>query len=210
MQEARTDLTQYITAGVDYVGFGFRFLPVMFIDPLQYYGKKEDAPPERPHQYGYWCHLWTDDGYENDLTAFAGRIGLRADFGQYGGSIQKYHFDLRPSKRKLALAAGAVERGLEDWIESCTALQPPHALALPLSENVYSFARPVEQRTVLKVLRGAVYAVADNGISLMETLIAPARRDYHIARFENEPLLVTTWREDTVIEVTQRAGSDHG
>lgn len=195
---------QVIHIGQEHIGTAYHFEPVIFVDAPLFYGKKEQAPPDRPHHHGWWSHCWTDDGFENELTAFCGALGLRADYGQYGGAVKKYHFDLRPRKYKLALAGGAVERPLQDWIESTTSGGVPRALRLTQLGVAYQFDRPVGQRTVLKVLRGAVHATVENGISLLDTLTAPTRKEFFPTRFPNEPLLVSTWDAQTVIEVTNR------
>jgi hypothetical protein len=51
------------------------------------------------------CHLFTD-GPVDELHAFAVRIGMKRTWFQ-DKSVQ--HYDLTPSRRRLAVAAGAVE-----------------------------------------------------------------------------------------------------
>jgi hypothetical protein len=53
------------------------------------------------------CHL-TTDGDAAELHAFAARIGLRREWCQYPDDHPLLHYDLTPSKRAQALAAGAV------------------------------------------------------------------------------------------------------
>lgn len=53
-----------------------------------------------------WCHLTADTTEE--LMAFAERIGLKSKYLQFPGTW-KEHFDVTESKRKLAVANGAVE-----------------------------------------------------------------------------------------------------
>lgn len=57
----------------------------------------------REYPSGHWCHLTTDGPIE-ELHAFAQKIGLKREWFQDG---RIPHYDLRPSKRRKALAAGA-------------------------------------------------------------------------------------------------------
>jgi hypothetical protein len=59
----------------------------------------------RRHRSGWWCHMVSDRSVE-ELHAFALEIGLRRRWFQDG---PRPHYDLRPSKRRLALAKGAKE-----------------------------------------------------------------------------------------------------
>lgn len=66
---------------------------------------------------GLWCHLWADE--PDELHAFARKIGLKREWAQVSrGTIVKefLHYDLRPSKRELAVRHGAVELSLKDWL----------------------------------------------------------------------------------------------
>lgn len=64
-------------------------------------------------QSGKWCHMWSDTSDE-ELDTFAKVIGLRKSWAQNRPGF--YHYDLRPSKRKLALSKGAEFMRLRDWI----------------------------------------------------------------------------------------------
>ena len=59
----------------------------------------------RRHRLGWWCHMVSDRSVE-ELHAFASEIGLRRRWFQDG---PRPHYDLRPSKRRLAVAKGAKE-----------------------------------------------------------------------------------------------------
>jgi hypothetical protein len=59
----------------------------------------------RRHRSGLWCHMVSDRSVE-ELHAFASEIGLRRRWFQDG---PRPHYDLRPSKRRLAVAKGAKE-----------------------------------------------------------------------------------------------------
>lgn len=70
---------------------------------------------------GPWCHLWMDDGTEDSdvLHLFAESIGLKRKWSQCSRSSwgSFYHYDLRPSKRVLAIASGAVEREFLEFVK---------------------------------------------------------------------------------------------
>jgi hypothetical protein len=69
---------------------------MIYVDQLFDYGSK-----------GLWCHMMTDhDGDLENLHRFAKRIGLRREWFQPHDAIP--HYDLRPSKRVLAIKNGAV------------------------------------------------------------------------------------------------------
>ena len=59
----------------------------------------------RHHRSGWWCHMVSDRSVE-EMHAFASEIGLRRRWFQDG---PRPHYDLRPSKRRLAVAKGAME-----------------------------------------------------------------------------------------------------
>lgn len=54
----------------------------------------------------YWSHLFTD-GKDEELHAFAERIGMKRQWAQ--GSGNRLHYDLVPPKRALAVRFGAKE-----------------------------------------------------------------------------------------------------
>ena len=54
-----------------------------------------------------WSHLFADS--EGELDAFALRIGLKHSWGQHRGRPGRFHYDVIPSKRALAIKAGAIE-----------------------------------------------------------------------------------------------------
>lgn len=56
-----------------------------------------------------WCHMITD-GDDDELHALAQKIGLKRSW--YQGD----HYDLTPSKRALAIKAGAVEIDVQDLV----------------------------------------------------------------------------------------------
>ena len=68
--------------------------------------------PVRQHQSGEWCHMVSDKSLE-ELHAFAATIGLKRKAFQ---STSRSHYDLRPSKRRLAVSMGAQEVGMRDLV----------------------------------------------------------------------------------------------
>ena len=67
---------------------------------------RADVPNGARTVRGVWCHMTADTRAE--LDAMADRIGLRRSWIQHPGTW-KEHYDLTQSKRRLAVAAGAVE-----------------------------------------------------------------------------------------------------
>jgi hypothetical protein len=65
---------------------------MIYIDDLFEWGKR-----------GSWCHMVTDGNLE-ELHTFAAKIGLKRCWYQ---SQSHPHYDLRPSKRDLAIKNGA-------------------------------------------------------------------------------------------------------
>lgn len=81
---------------------------MIFVDALVTHPATKDADARRVGaRHGHrWCHLFTDGALE-DLHTFALQIGLRRAWFQAHERLP--HYDLTPPRRKLALAAGAVE-----------------------------------------------------------------------------------------------------
>ena len=68
--------------------------------------------PIRRHQSGEWCHMVSDESLE-ELHEFAATIGLKRKAFQ---GVSRPHYDLRPSKRRLAVSMGAEEVGMKDLV----------------------------------------------------------------------------------------------
>jgi hypothetical protein len=68
----------------------------------------------RRHRSGWWCHMVSDRSVE-ELHAFASEIGLRRRWFQDG---PRPHYDLRPSKRRLAVDKGAKEVNVRVLVRS--------------------------------------------------------------------------------------------
>lgn len=60
------------------------------------------------------CHMVADSS--DELHAMAARIGVSARWLQHGGTPRE-HFDICMSKRKLAIAAGAIEISVRQTAE---------------------------------------------------------------------------------------------
>lgn len=54
---------------------------------------------------GRWCHMVSNESVD-ELISFAKKIGLREEWLQ---TSVVHHFDLRPSKRRMAIHHGARE-----------------------------------------------------------------------------------------------------
>lgn len=54
-----------------------------------------------------WCHLWADT--EEELHAFARRLGLKKAWFQQPPKASWKHYDIVSTKRPKALALGAIE-----------------------------------------------------------------------------------------------------
>lgn len=72
---------------------------------------RADVPNGNHVVRGKWCHMTADT--REELDAMATRIGLRPSWIQYPGTW-KEHYDVTLSKRRLAVAAGAVEIGYRE------------------------------------------------------------------------------------------------
>lgn len=86
---------------------------MIYVDDIQEHAARAPGLP------GKWCHMWTD-GDDAELDDFAKIIGLKHSWSQTssGASGRFYHYDLRPSKRTLALQHGAQYMRLMDWIKT--------------------------------------------------------------------------------------------
>lgn len=71
------------------------------------------------HIKGKWCHMAcaVDDGPQ-ELHDFAERIGLKRAWFQ--DHLLHPHYDLRPSKRMMAIRAGAVPVSRPEFVKHCS------------------------------------------------------------------------------------------
>lgn len=63
-----------------------------------------------------WCHMWCAVGDEEHLHKMAKSIGMKKEWFQNKKDFP--HYDLVPSKRKIAIEKGAIEYSLYDWIRN--------------------------------------------------------------------------------------------
>jgi len=81
----------------------------IYVDELQNYGNK-----------GWWSHMWSDTLDTVELHEFANSLKLKPEWFQvsHGDFVREFpHYDLRESKRKIALEKGAVEMSLRQWLK---------------------------------------------------------------------------------------------
>jgi hypothetical protein len=68
------------------------------------------------HQSGEWCHMITDSENLDELHAMADKLKLKREWFQDTPNASFPHYDLRRSKRALAIANGAVEATMMDMV----------------------------------------------------------------------------------------------
>jgi hypothetical protein len=59
-------------------------------------------------RHKHWCHMVSTES-EEELHAFANRLGLKREWVQLRPKASAAHYDLTPSKRALAMKLGAKE-----------------------------------------------------------------------------------------------------
>lgn len=94
-------------------------MSTVWVDPLFVAEARGEQANRVGKKNGHrWSHMWSED--EAALHAMAKLIGLRREWYQgakplKGGAVFM-HYDLTPGRRKLAIARGAKERDLADWL----------------------------------------------------------------------------------------------
>ncbi len=93
-----------------------------------------------------WCHLMamparperplTDADIE-ELHTFAARLGLRRAYFQDHPHIAFRHYDLVPSKRRLAIALGAKEVTSREWAQSLSMNRQRASAPQAVPEQMY-------------------------------------------------------------------------
>jgi hypothetical protein len=63
----------------------------------------------------WWSHMIADN--EEKLDTFATKIGLKHEWGQHRERPDRFHYDVIPSKRALAIKHGAIEISNLELIE---------------------------------------------------------------------------------------------
>lgn len=81
---------------------------MVYVDTLRHY--PQDMIANAARRYGtLWSHMYADTLEE--LNVMAERIGLDSRWIQY---TKITHYDVVPSKRKLALQCGAIEKEITE------------------------------------------------------------------------------------------------
>lgn len=75
----------------------------------------------KKYKSGYWCHMISTD--ISELHKMAQIIGLQRVWFQEGSTP---HYDLRPSKRRLAIARGAIEMLDNEFVEVIKKIRGDH------------------------------------------------------------------------------------
>lgn len=87
----------------------------VFVDRLREERSRTEPARSAGERWGHlWCHLWSDD--LDALHAIAEAVGMRREWFQDRAGFP--HYDLSPQGREAAIALGAVERSLKDWIRA--------------------------------------------------------------------------------------------
>jgi hypothetical protein len=82
---------------------------MVYVDPLFEWPAELVSDPQArrlTQKYGKWSHMFADT--EAELVAFGRKIGMRPQWLQKRGTSDA-HFDLVPTKRRLAVQLGARE-----------------------------------------------------------------------------------------------------
>ncbi len=101
----------------------------VYVDKIQQYPRKAIQSSARRHG-NFWCHMFSDDEDKSELHEIARRIGHKKDWFQEAlapvvepeNVLRKLprhilaHYDLVPTRRELALRAGAVEGSFREII----------------------------------------------------------------------------------------------
>ena len=82
-----------------------------------------------------WCHMWADS--REELNAMADKLGLKRAWIQWDAKPYMIHYDLVPSKRALAIKAGAVEITAIQYMRMRIAEAQPLAEAHALAASLY-------------------------------------------------------------------------
>ena len=86
------------------------YVDSLFVSSAYHGGQKSQAAFVGARTGNQWCHMITD-GDEEELHQLAEAIGMKRRW--YQGD----HYDLTPSKRKLAVARGAVEIDVRELVD---------------------------------------------------------------------------------------------
>lgn len=93
----------------------------VYVDPLMLHGWRLRGRTVQN------CHMFTDGSFE-ELHAIALKIGMKRSWFQASASTP--HYDLTPSRRAAALAAGAIEVDRRGAVEIWRKLRKKRVVAL--------------------------------------------------------------------------------
>lgn len=91
-------------------------MTVMVDRPFTAFAAESQAKRVGARHGNQWCHMWVNPGDEEALHAMARKIGMKREWFQAKPGFP--HYDLIPTKRAKAVAAGAVETDLKDWLRA--------------------------------------------------------------------------------------------
>lgn len=87
----------------------------VFVDALRAQPSSVEIARNAGERWGHrWCHLWSED--LEALHAMAEAVGMRREWFQDRAGFP--HYDLSPLGRERAVAAGAIEVSLKDWLRA--------------------------------------------------------------------------------------------
>lgn len=87
-------------------------MSAVYVDPLFTAISRNAQAYRVGARHGHrWSHMWSDD--VEALHKIARKIGMKREWFQNKPGFP--HYDLTPTKRARAIAAGAIERSLTDW-----------------------------------------------------------------------------------------------
>lgn len=80
----------------------------VYVDQIRHY-------PNCKWQWKYWSHMFADTSEE--LHAMAHRLGMQPEwFQEHRTNPNLSHYDITPSKRRVAIRYGAVEEDTKQFI----------------------------------------------------------------------------------------------
>ena len=88
---------------------------MIYVDPPKKYSAAQIQPAARRNGV-MWSHLWCDSGEEEQLHAFAARLGMKKAWFQDKPGFP--HYDLVPRRQALAVSMGANLVLLSDWVKA--------------------------------------------------------------------------------------------
>lgn len=94
---------------------------VMVDRPFTAFAAESQAKRVGARHGNQWCHMWVNPGDEEALHAMARKIGMKREWFQAKPGFP--HYDLIPTKRVKAVAEGAVETDLKDWLKTRKAIE---------------------------------------------------------------------------------------